>query len=645
MPSRHRVAPPSAPAVAPSLADTQRWFRLLIENVPDYAIFVLDPEGRILTWTRAAERIKGYRAEEIIGQHFSRFYPPEAVERKWPEYELEVAAAEGRFEDEGWRVRKDGSRFWANVVITALKDEQGRLLGFGKITRDLTERRRHEEALRESEERFRLLVENVRDYAIFMLDPDGRVTSWNAGAERIKGYRPEEIIGQHFSRFYPPDAVERGWPEHELAVARREGRFEDEGWRIRKDGSRFWADVVITAVHDAERRLRGFAKVTRDLSQRRQVEALQDEGRRMDEFLAMLGHELRNPLAPIRNAVAVLGAGDPEVTLTWAREVIDRQVTHLGRLVDDLLDLGRIRIGKVAVKRDPVELSTLVARVVDSARTLFQGKGQTVELHLPPAGLHVTGDLTRLSQVVLNLLTNAHKYTPSGGHVRVDLRRAEPSAELQVTDDGIGMSLDLLPWVFDPFVQGERSPDRAEGGLGIGLTLVRKLVELHGGTVSASSAGPGKGSTFLVRLPLTTQTSAGASGEPRAEAAPGPALRVLVVDDNLDSAETMVALLRAWGHDVRAATEGPEALSAAAAFAPNVVLLDIGLPGMSGYEVAERLRDSESVLIAVTGYGQREDALRARQAGFSQHLVKPVDPHRLRQLLSDISAERLARRP
>jgi PAS domain S-box-containing protein len=232
-------------------------FRRLVETVRDYAIFLLDTEGNIVSWNAGAERLKGYSAAEIIGRNFSVFYPQPAIEKRWPQYELETAARLGRFEDEGWRLRKDGTRFWANVIITALHDDEGRLIGFAKVTRDLSERRQNEERLRESEERFRLLVEGVQDYAIFMLDPEGRVVSWNQGARRIKGYEAAEIIGKSFSLFYPPEAIAKGWPAHELREAASTGHFEDEGWRLRKDGTRFWANVVITALRDSSGELRG----------------------------------------------------------------------------------------------------------------------------------------------------------------------------------------------------------------------------------------------------------------------------------------------------------------------------------------------------------------------------------------------------
>jgi PAS domain S-box-containing protein len=629
------------PVKEQALRLSEERLRLLVESVHDYAIFILDPQGYIATWNAGAERMKGYKAEEIIGQHFSVFYPEEALARGWPAHELKTARAEGRFEDEGWRLRKDGSPFWANVVITALRDASGELLGFSKITRDLTERRRHEEDLRHSEEQFRLMIEAVQDYAIFMLDPDGRVATWNAGAQRIKGYRPSEIIGQHFSRFYPADRVASGWPEHELKMARAHGRFEDEGWRLRKDGSRFWANVVITAVHDASGALRGFTKVTRDLTERRRIETLEAEGKQISEFLAMLGHELRNPLAPIRNAVAVMGAkGTADPTTAWARQVIERQVGYLSRLVDDLLDVGRITSGKITLQREPLDLTGVVSRALESARPMNDQRHQVVDVDLGSGPVPIDGDAARLVQVVINLLTNAAKYTPEGGHVWVRLRREGDEAVLSVRDDGVGMTADLVPRVFDVFVQGDRSLDRAEGGLGIGLTLVQRILALHGGTIKAHSAGVGEGSEFVVRLPVVELKAAEPSSPPsrKVERTRSRRLRVLVVDDNQDSRESLAMLLGFWGHDVLSASDGTEAIDVARQQRPDVVLLDIGLPGIDGYEVARRMLEQAGkrrpALVAMTGYGQAEDRRRAREAGFALHLVKPVEPDALQRALA-----------
>jgi PAS domain S-box-containing protein len=492
-------------------------------------------------------------------------------------------------------------------------------------------------SVHDSEELFRLLVETVLDYGIFMLDPEGRVATWNAGAERIKGWRADEIIGQHFSIFYPREAVESGWPQHELSVAARDGRFEDEGWRIRKDGSRFWANVVITAVFD-EGVLRGFSKVTRDLTQRRRIEELEASEQRINEFLAMLGHELRNPLAPIRNAVAIIHQGrQDEATTERAAGVIERQVGHLARLVDDLLDVSRITSGKIELRKETSDFHAAVIAAVEGARPSIDRKKQQLDVHHDGRPMPILGDPTRLTQIALNLVNNASKYTPHGGHIRVILERLNGSASLRVADDGIGIAPELLPRVFDLFVQGERSIDRSEGGLGLGLTLVRRLVTLHGGTVTASSQGPGHGSEFEVRLPIQ-KLGPRPAPEPADPAAAGGKRRVLVVDDNEDSTETMATLIGLWGHEVRTAGDGATALRVAAEFRPHAVLLDIGLPHVSGYDVARQIREIPGLrdvrLIAMTGYGQEEDRKRSHDAGFTDHLTKPVPPDLLKELLA-----------
>ena len=505
------------------------------------------------------------------------------------------------------------------------------------------------EPLRQSEEMFRLLVEGVKDYAIFMLDPDGFIVSWDRGAETIKGYTAGEIIGQHFSRFYPPDAIARNWPEHELKVAQEEGRYEEQGWRLRKDGSPFWANVIITPLFDHNHRLRGYAKVTRDLSDRKRIEALESAERQMNEFLAMLGHELRNPLAPIRNAVAMMRGDELSSSqLDWARDVIARQITHLARLVDDLLDVSRITSGKISLRKESLPLHHAVLGAIEASRPLIEARKHTLETVLPDVPIHVKGDFTRLSQIVMNLLNNAAKYTPEGGHIRLAVEKSDGEAVVRVRDTGIGIPADLLPKVFDLFAQGDRSLDRSEGGLGIGLTLVRQLVQMHGGSVEAHSEGPGRGAEFVVRLPLHTplpvpSSSAGSPAQNEESSPPWSARRVLVVDDNVDSVESMEVLLQIWGHEVRTAHDGPAALAVAADYRPDIVLLDIGLPGMSGYEVAQRLREipglAKTVLVAVTGYGQESDRRRTREAGFNRHLVKPVEPGHLQEILAAAPAQ------
>jgi PAS domain S-box-containing protein len=603
-------------------------FRLLVESVEDHAIYMLDPNGFVSTWNAGAARIKGYSADEVVGKHFSIFYTPEAIAQGWPEHVLQSAARAGRFEDEGWRVRKDGSLFWANIVLTAMHDRNGALRGFSKITRELSARREQEQALRRSEENVRLLVENVKDHAIFLLDPAGNVMSWNAGAERVKGYRSDEVLGHHFSMFYPPDDVADGKPQRGLEVAKATGLAEDYGWRIKRDGTRFWAGVVITALRNPDGSLRGFAKVTRDLSDRRRVEWLESAGRRTNEFIAMLGHELRNPLAPIRNAVGIMERKATSPELIWCKEVIARQVGHLARLVDDLLDVSRVSSGKLQLEKELVELNAFVSAAVDSVRSTAMAFGHKLELTLPDHDMQIIGDPTRLSQVIVSLVNNAAMYTPDGGLIQVELEQSGGFAYIRVRDNGIGMSADLLESAFDLFVQGDRTLDRPEGGLGIGLTLVKRIVELHGGAVSASSAGEGQGSEFVVSLPAV-ENNVAAVRRPRSAPQPMTARKILVVDDNIDAANSLAALLEMSGHTLSVAHSGADALHLVTVDAPDVILLDIGLPGMTGYEVARRLRElpglEQTRLVAITGYGQESDKRSATQAGFDTHLVKPVD--------------------
>ncbi len=615
-----------------------RLYQLVVEQTRDYAVFLLDPKGQVMTWNLGAERIKGYAPEEIIGRHFSAFYTRDAVERDWPRQELKMATAEGRFEDEGWRVRKDGSRFWANVVITALRDDDGKLLGFAKITRDLSERKAQEDALRQSEDRFRLLVEGVTDYAVFMLDPEGLVSSWNAGAARIKGYRREEILGKHFSRFYSAEDLEAGKPWEELAIARRTGRSEVEGWRIRKDGERFWARTILTALHDTEGHLRGFAKVTQDLTHRRQIEHLEKAAQNVNEFIAMLAHELRNPLAPIRAAVDVMARTPGDPRHEELRRTIDRQASQLSRIVEDMVDISRVTRGAMAMERSRVAMAEVVRAALETTRPAIEAARHHLALELPADPLWVEGDAHRLTQVVTNLLNNAARYTPPGGRIAVRLRPDGERMVLAVTDNGRGIAPELIHRVFDMFVQGRHPLQRVGGGLGVGLALARRIAELHGGTLEAHSEGEDKGSEFILLLPLALGAAQAPEERSAAEAGkPAVPRRVLVVDDNADAAVTLQLLLQSLGHETHVVHDGAAALDAARRLEPDVVLLDIGLPGLDGYEVARRLREMEAArplrIIAVTGWGTEADRRRSQEAGFDLHLVKPLDPEELAQVL------------
>ena len=612
---------------------------LLIEQVSDYAIFLLDPDGNVSSWNAGAQKIKGYRADEIIGRHFSKFYPPETRTADWPQQELELAQRHGRFEDEGWRLRKDGSRFWANVVITPLRDTSGTLTGFAKITRDLTERRNQEERLRRSEARYRLLIEGVKDSAILSLSPAGLVETWNAGAQRIFGYASHEIIGRDSERFFMPDDLLRGAPYRELEQAARE-RAESEGWRVRRDGTRFWAHVITTPEYDRDGMLSGYTQVLRDMTESRHIDALEMAGRHTNEFIAMLAHELRNPMAPIRNAVAVMqsGEGAPPAMEPWLR-IVDRQTAQLSRLLDDLLDASRVASGKISVQRQRVDLRSVLSRALEASRPLIDVHRHRLDISIPPEPLLCDGDGARLCQVFSNLLDNAAKFTLDGGKISLSVKRADGYAVVRVRDNGIGMSPTMRERAFDLFVQGERELDRAGGGLGVGLPLARRVIELHDGEIRAESGGRRRGTQVIVRLPLLREAFDVVEDARRAaaEAEELPSLRILVVDDNEDSAETLSVLLRLWGHEVWAASSGDEALRVARQARPAAIILDIGLPGMDGYETARQLRRGATTrnarLVALTGYSQPEDRMRSLAAGFDEHLVKPVDCVQLLQAL------------
>jgi PAS domain S-box-containing protein len=950
------------------LRASEERFRLLVEGTSDYAIFLLDPTGHVVSWNPGAECIKGYKAEEIIGQHFSRFYPQDAIDRGRPAHELRVAQAEGRFEDEGWRVRKDGTQFWANVVITALRDEAGNLQGFSKITRNLTERKQAEEALRQAnaelerrvEERtaalhheremlrvtlasigdavittdtagrvtflnpvaesltawgqeqaqgrpleavFPILHEQTRrpvenpvskviregvivglgnhtvllardgterpiddsaapirgekgetvgvvlifrdvtgqrqaqlalrqsearktailDTAldcIITIDHEGKVVEFNPAAERTFGYRRADVLGRQMAELIVPpplrEQYRRGLAHYlatgagpvldkriempalradgtefpvELAITRisaegpplftaylrdiTERKRAEQAARFLADASKSLAALVdygstmqkvarlavpsfadwcavdllepdgslrrvavahadpskVELAHELNRRyppdpdapqgvphiLRtGQPELISEVTDALLVETVKDEellrimqelgvksylgvplrargrpvgaitfvaaesgrrfdatdlavaedlahragvamenarlytevreaDRRKDEFLALLAHELRNPLAPIRNALHIMKqAGADGAVVQRVREMMERQVQHMTRMVDDLLDVSRITRGKIELRKEAVDLATVVDRTVEATRPLIEDRQQELTVDLPPEPLRLEADPTRLEQVLANLLNNAAKYTDHGGHVWLSARQEGGELVVKVRDTGVGIAPDMLPRIFEPFVQADRVLHQSQGGLGIGLTLVRRLVEMHGGSVTAHSDGPGKGSEFVVRLPALSPKQPTPGGQPAGKGGESvgaaPQRRILVVDDNVDAAESLALLLRMEGHDVRVAHDGPAALAAVEAEPPDLVFLDIGMPVMNGYDVARRLRQRPGlgrlVLVAMTGWGQEEDRRRSQEAGFDHHLVKPVEPEALHKLLA-----------
>lgn len=977
-------------------------FRLLVEALQDYAIFMLDADGRVLTWNRGAERIKGYSADEIVGRHFSIFYPPDDVAAGTPAQVLRTALRDGRVEYEGWRVRKDGTRFWANVVITALYDETGRLRGFGKITRDLTERRAVAEELRRSEERFRLLIEGIRDYAVYMLDPSGRVSTWNPGAEKIKGYRAAEIVGRHYSTFFRPEDVEAGRPEAELTIARTVGRFEEEAWRVRKDGTHFWANVVLTPLRDAGGELVGFAKVTRDLTARKhaeetarelvreraaraaaeeaedririereryrelskrlevilesigdgiivqdrttnvifansavaemcglasvqelvgqrfadvlehfdfldekgqpfersnlparrvlrgddssstrvlvrdrrsgrewwaliratpvvsdtgepelavsiwhdataerrrqeherflarattalssgtlhyeetlrsvvevvmpaladfaffdivegadvrrvaaahddpEVDALikqtkwsrsarqdvnvcalssgssgfhpaiddvwrqdvaagpehlellrrlqlgsmvtvpmmergqllgaltlcfgksgrhhsvedlqlaeelarrasvvvvqsrlfaeaqnaaraaaeaardaEEASRVKDEFLATVSHELRTPLNAILGWATLLRDRSEEPSLVRGLEVIQRNAQAQGKIIEDILDVSRIITGKLRLDPKNADLVAVVHDAVEVVRPSAAAKRITLDFGLPGEPCFLVADPERLQQVVWNILSNAVKFTDPGGRIAIVIDPEPSQLRLTVTDTGRGIDPAFVPYVFDRFKQADASSTRRVGGLGLGLAIVRHIVELHGGQVEAASEGIGKGSTFSITLPVRPVVPAVQGAErPMSRKAEHPTgeltesllgLRVLVVDDETDARELLKILLEGAGAVVEIAGSASEAFDLVQRFRPEVLVSDIAMPDEDGYGLMRRVRALDPALgggipsLALTAYARGEDKTRAIGAGFTTHIGKPVRPQDLLSAVANLA--------
>jgi PAS domain S-box-containing protein len=646
-------------------------FHRLVDAITDYAIFLLDATGRVATWNAGAQKNKGYEASEIIGQHFSVFYTSEDRAAGKPDHVLETVQREGRFEEDSWRIRKDGTRFWANVVITALRDEKGQATGFAKVTRDLTAKRALDDQLHASEARFHQLVDAVADYAIFMLDATGHVATWNSGAQKNKGYAGSEILGQHFSVFYTPEDRAAGKPDNVLETVRREGRFEDESWRIRKDGTRFWANVIITALRDKDGEVTGFAKVTRDLTAKRLAEESQRElareqlaretselarkemervNRVKDEFLATMSHELRTPLNAITGWSSILRKKPREEgKLERGLEVIERNAKTQTRLVGELLDVSRIVNGKLQLNIVKTEVLPAIVAAADVVRPAAEGKGVRLVVDIDPDIGSTMTDPDRLQQIAWNLLSNAVRFTDRGGRVTITCDRGPSGIRICVRDTGSGIAAEHLPHIFERFKQVDSSTTRAHGGLGLGLAIVRHLAEAHGGSVEAHSEGLGHGATFTVLLPIRAvsalparaEAEANAGAETDAETTPSQELggslhdvRVLVVDDEEDSLEVLREVLGVAGAQVTTATSAQkafEAIDAGGLF--ELIISDIGMPDMDGYSFIRRIRSSKSgadvPAIALTAYARSSDAALAKRAGYQEHLVKPIDERKL----------------
>ncbi|WP_426210774.1 PAS domain S-box protein [Massilia sp. TWP1-3-3] len=598
-----------SPASTPPPATSDR-FQQLVASVTDYAIYMLSPEGVINTWNAGAQRFKGYTPEEIIGQHFSRFYTPDDLATNLPARALATARNEGRFEDEGWRVRKDGTRFWASVVIDPVRAQDGELIGFAKVTRDITERKRASEALHASEERFRLLVQGVTDYAIYMLSPKGEITNWNAGARRIKGFDDNEVIGSHFSRFYTPEDRAHGLPMIALATAVKDGRFESEGWRMRKSGERFWAHVVIDPIHNELGELIGFAKVTRDITERRDAaitiekasEAL-FQSQKLEAIGKLTGgvaHDFNNLLSVISNGLTVLKTRLTDPADWRVLEAMDRAASRGATLTQQLLTFAR----QQPLKQDNYDLNEVIASFEAVLRRAVRGS-VGFDLQLGADLPLVLVDAPQVEAAILNLIVNARDATPDGGRITVSTRvtalrelqvgnlPAGSYVTIRVDDTGEGMSADVISHAVEPFF----TTKPIGKGTGLGLSHVYGLMHQSGGDLAITST-PGAGTSVALYFPALAADAEESSGDTGRE-------KALVVDDQIDVLDMAVELFRTLGYDVLSANNGAEALAILQRTSGiDVLFSDVVMPGMSGIELgaqARRLYPDMKIILA-SGY-------------------------------------------
>lgn len=629
------IPSPELGTPAQSPREGEERIRSIVDNVID-GIITIDDAGLIETFNPAAERLFGYTAEEVVGRNV-RMLMPEPYHSEHDGYignylTTGVAKIIGIGREVVGR-RKDGTVFPMDLAVGEFHLKGRRY--FTGIVRDVTERKQAELELRNREERIRSIVNHVID-GIITIDNRGGIESFNPAAEKIFGYLAEEVQGKNVKLLMP----EPFYSEHDGYLTNYlrtgEAKIIGIGREVvgrRKDGSTFPMDLAVSAFRLGEQLY--FTGIVRDITERKRleqelhqrVEELAEADRRKDEFLAMLAHELRNPLAPLRNSLQILKIPGIEAAMVReAQEMMERQIEHMIRLVDDLLDVARIMRGKIELRPERIELASVVAQAVETARPTIDARGHRLEISVPSEPIFFQADRVRLSQVIANLLNNAAKYTPRAGHIWLSASIEDNELVFRVRDTGIGLDPALLGRIFEPFVQGEKGRDRTHGGLGIGLTLVKSLVELHGGRVEAHSAGEGKGSEFVVRLIVNrAPVTHASSGAP----SPGATRQVLVVDDNVDAARSLAMMLKLHGHRVDICHDGPTALIKANEVQPEVVFLDIGMPVMNGYEVARRLRGNDkfgrALLVAVTGWGTDEDRRMSQEAGFDAHMVKPVD--------------------
>jgi PAS domain S-box-containing protein len=628
-----------------ALRQQSEWLRITLASIGD-AVISTDAEGRVTFMNGVAETLTGWPQAQALGRPLPEVFPIIHERTRQPiENPALRALRDGTIMSPGNHtvlIARDGTERPIDDSAAPMRDEGGTLLGAVQVFREVSERKRAEEV----RARLAAIVESSED-AIVSKTLDGIIQSWNAGAERLFGYTAEEAVGQPITLIIPPERH-----DEERAILSRLARGERiehfETVRLAKDGRRLDISLTISPVRDDAGHVIGASKVARDITERKRAEAaLREADRRKDEFLALLAHELRNPLAPLRNGLQEmrLAAGDARA-VAEAREMMERQLGHMVRLIDDLLDISRISRNKMELRRARVPLADVVSHALEAARPAIEAGGHDLTVALPTEPLWLDADLTRLAQVFANLLTNSAKYTEPGGRIWLTAEPRGGQVVVSVRDTGIGIPPDALPHIFEMFSQVDRNLERSGGGLGIGLALVKGLVEMHGGTVVAESDDAGKGSTFTVRLPTLGLASQVRSGTPRDQEtlATGPKRRILVVDDHRDSARSMARVLKLRGNEVRTAHDGIAAVAAAEEFRPEVILMDVGMPRLNGYEATRHIREQpwgrSVIIIALTGWGQEGDRLQSREAGCDGHLVKPVNLPDLEKLLTELARDR-----
>lgn len=609
------------------MARTEEEHKTMVEAVTDYAILRLDENARVATWNQGCERVMGWKADEVMGRHFSVFHTPEEIEAGKIEEELAVTHRDGRFSKEGWRMRSDGSRYWARASLTLIGE--GRHKGYTKVVQNINDRMRAEHLTR--------IVTDNATTAIFMMCQKGRITFMNPAAEAMTGYPFEQIKGHvlhDLVHHHRPDGTALPLDECPLVCESLAGHrvVGHEDMFIRPDGTFYPVRCAASPIQESGG-VSGVVLEVHDITEerdgqdalRKALADLEIANRAKDEFLAILAHELRNPLAPVVTSNKLIRRVNIDHDLVRkAVDTIDRQTTQLARLVDDLMDVSRITTGKIELQKHDTNIRDIIDQAVESSDHHLQTKEHTIHIDCPSIPLRA--DPVRLQQVVSNLISNSAKYTPTGGNISISARREGGTVQIVVKDNGIGIDPDAINRVWDMFYQVRR--DHVRSGLGIGLTLVKRLVELHGGTVRASSEGPNKGSTFEVTLPAAQTADLPACAPCGADPENGR-MRVLVIDDNDEHASTLCDILLLDGFQARFATGGEKGLEANKEFHPDVLLLDLAMPEMDGFEVMKRLPEPRPYVIAVTGFGQPTDRRRTKAAGFNDHMVKPIDPDKL----------------